>query len=430
MPTRRTVLSAAAGLAGLTCLPMLAGCGSGAPAASGGSLRLGWWGNETRNKMTNQLIVAFQNANPGVTVAGEPGEWASYWEKLATQTAGNDAPDVIQMSINYIREYGDRGALLDLKEAGVESADLAPGTIEAGQVGNKLYGINGGVNSSVIVANPHLFELAKVELPDDKTWTWDSYRELAAELTAKLPKGSYGSTSFWGGSDTMFNAWLRQHGKALYTETGLGFDASDAQGFMELMQASLAAKAIPSPAESAEDDAKPLAQQMVATDRSALSLSYSNIIAAIDAASGRDMVLLRPPSVTGRASERKAWFNASMLWSINSRTKNRELAGKLVNFLVNSVDGGAILLAERGLPANTKVRAAIKTKLSAADQKAATFLTAIEPELGTPPIIPIAGASDLPSIFQRHCSEVAFGRKSAAEAAKAFVDEVTKNIKR
>jgi len=426
MTSRRLFLSATAGLAATVGL---AACG--APAGGGGTaLRLGWWGNETRNKMTNDAIAAFQTANPGVTVAGEPGEWASYWEKLATQTAGNDAPDVIQMSINYIREYGDRGALLDLKDAGVESGDLAPGTIESGQVGDKLYGINGGVNSSVIVGNPTLFEKAGVDLPDDTTWTWESYRDLAAELTAKLPKGTYGSTSFWGGSDTMFNAWLRQHGKALYTETSLGFDVADAQGWLELMQTFLDAKAIPTAAETAEDDAKPLAQQMVATDRSAMSLSYSNIIAAIDQASGHDMALLRPPSVTGKAAERQAWFNASMLWSISARSKNPELAGKLVNFLVNSVEGGEILLAERGLPANTKVREAIKSKLSPADQKAATFLTEIEPELGTPPIIPIAGASDLPAILQRHSADVAFGRKSPADAATAFVDEVTKNIKR
>lgn len=429
MTSRRLFLSATAGLAAAAGL---SACGANSGPATGGEtkLRLGWWGNETRNKLTNDVIAAFQTANPGVTVAGEPGEWASYWERLATQTAGNDAPDVIQMSINYVREYGDRGALLDLGKAGVESKDFAPGTVESGQVGDNLYGLNAGVNSSVIVANPALFEQAKVDLPDDRTWTWDSYRELAAELTGKLPKGSFGSTSFWGASDTMFNAWLRQHGKSLYTETDLGFDAADAQGFMELMQASLTAKAIPTAAETAEDDAKPLAQQLAASGKAAMALYYSNQVAALDAASGKDMVLLRPPSVTGKATDRKAWFNASMLWSINARSKHAETAAKLVNFMANSIDGGTILLAERGLPPNTKVREAIKPKLSKSDQKAATFLTDIEPELGTPPIIPIVGASDLPTIYQRHCADVAFGRKSAADAAKAFVDEVTKNIKK
>ena len=53
-------------------------------------------------------------ANPGVKISGQPGEFNSYWDKLATQTAGGTAPDIIQMDMAYIAEYGTRGALLDL----------------------------------------------------------------------------------------------------------------------------------------------------------------------------------------------------------------------------------------------------------------------------------------------------------------------------
>ena len=76
---------------------------------------MAWWGNPTRNKNTEAMIAAYTAANPNVKISGQPGEFASYWDKLATQTAGGTAPDIIQMDMAYISEYGTRGALLDLE---------------------------------------------------------------------------------------------------------------------------------------------------------------------------------------------------------------------------------------------------------------------------------------------------------------------------
>ena len=72
------------------------------------------WGNDSRLKLTEEAVTAFEQANPGITVQVENSEFGSYWDKLATQTAANDAPDVIQMDESYIAAYGGRSALLDL----------------------------------------------------------------------------------------------------------------------------------------------------------------------------------------------------------------------------------------------------------------------------------------------------------------------------
>jgi len=106
----------------------LAGCSRGGGGGTGGGggggedgvgLTFTWWGNEVRNANTSEMIAAYVEANPGITIEEQPGEWASYWDRLATQTAGNTAPDVIQMDMAYISEYGQRGALLDLAEHGI-----------------------------------------------------------------------------------------------------------------------------------------------------------------------------------------------------------------------------------------------------------------------------------------------------------------------
>jgi multiple sugar transport system substrate-binding protein len=43
-------------------------------------LALSWWGDPTRNKNTEAMIDAYQQANPNVKIKPQPGEGSSYWD--------------------------------------------------------------------------------------------------------------------------------------------------------------------------------------------------------------------------------------------------------------------------------------------------------------------------------------------------------------
>src|SRR5215218_9027563 len=302
---RRQFLIGAGGLAAAATTTM--GLGACAPGATGGgsqggeggsqgptTLALAWWGNPTRNKNTEAEIAAFQKANPNVTLKGQPGDFASYWDKLATQTAGGTAPDIIQMDMAYISEYGTRGALLDLKD--VDVSKFAEGTVDSGKINDKLVGVNAGINSAVIMGNPKIFEKAKMDLPDDKTWTWDQLSEVAAEVASKagVPFGVEGNLF---GADPMFGAYLRQNGKELFTEKDVGFEPADVQAWFDLMMKFQKAKAIGTPQQISEEGStgggKPVDQAAVVLGKAALQYYNSNQLEALNAASGESLKLLR-----------------------------------------------------------------------------------------------------------------------------------------
>ncbi len=138
------------------------------------------------------------------------------------------------MDMAYIAEYGNRGALLDLEKNGADTSKFIEGTVDSGKINGQLVGVNAGINSAVIVANPKIFEKAKMDLPDDKTWTWDQLSEVAAEVASKagIPFGVEGNLF---GADPMFGAYLRQNGKELFTEKDVGFEPADAQAWFDLM---------------------------------------------------------------------------------------------------------------------------------------------------------------------------------------------------
>jgi multiple sugar transport system substrate-binding protein len=433
---RRQFLIGAGGLAAAATTMGLAACAPGSQGDSGSQgggeggaaeLALAWWGNPVRNKNTEDMIAAYTQANPNVKISGQPGEFNSYWDKLATQTAGGQSPDIIQMSLNYIADYGTRGALLDLKD--VDVSKFAEGTVESGKINDKLVGVNAGINSAVIFANPTVFEKAKMELPDDKTWTWDQLSEVAAEVASKAGV-PFGIASLMGLSHDGFNLFLRQNGKELFTPDGLGFEVADAQAWYDLMVKFQKAKAMGTPEQISEESAKPLDQSAIAVGDAAMQYYNSNQLEAVSAAAGGDylMGMLRFPSLTGKATDRKDWYRASMLWSASAKTKNPEAAIAWINWFANDPAAAGIDKAERGIPPNTEILSEVTPKLSEAQQVVAKFITDIKPEVANTPIAPLPGGGPLPEVLFRNGIDVLFGRASSADAAKKFVDEVKSNL--
>jgi multiple sugar transport system substrate-binding protein len=436
---RRQFLIGAGGLAAAATTMGLAGCAPGSQGGSGSQggggeggtteMALAWWGNPTRNKNTEAMIAAYTQANPNVKISGQPGEFNSYWDKLATQTAGGQAPDIIQMDMAYIAEYGTRGALLDLKD--VDVSKFAEGTVDSGKINDKLVGVNAGINSAIIFANPAVFEKAKMELPDDKSWTWDQLSEVAAEVASKAGV-PFGVASLVG-SDPAFASFLRQNGKELFTPDGLGFEAAEAQAWYDMMVKFQKAKALGTPEQISEESAKPLDQSAVVVGDAAMQYYNSNQLEAVSAAAkqatgGELMAMLRFPSLAGKATERKAWYKASMLWSASAKTKNPEAAVAWINWFANDPAAADIDKAERGIPPNTEILAEVTPKLSEAQQVVAKYITDIKPEVANTPIAPPPGGGTLAEVLFRNGIDVLFGRSSSADAAQKFVDEVKSNL--
>ncbi len=132
MTTRRNFI---AGVSATAATAALAACSSSATTASTPTaddtspvtLRFAWWGNDVRNKNTAQVIADYMKLHPNVTITGEPGEWGTYWDKLSTQVAGGNAPDIIQMDEQYIRDYSKKGILADLSKLPIDTEQVRQG---------------------------------------------------------------------------------------------------------------------------------------------------------------------------------------------------------------------------------------------------------------------------------------------------------------
>ncbi|MCT9869038.1 ABC transporter substrate-binding protein [Paenarthrobacter aurescens] len=430
--TRRKLRASALVAATAAAVLALTACGGGGSEAKSADgkveLRFAWWGGDKRAQVTQAAIAAFEAENPNIKIKPEYGDWSGYWDKLATQVAANDAPDIIQMDEKYITEYSTRGALLDLSKYDIDTSKLDQAALDAGKGEKGLTGIAAGINAATILANPAVFQAAGVALPDDKTWTWEDFERISAEVTAKSPKGTYGAAAY-GTDEASLGVWLRQNGKSLYTDDGkLGFEPSDIAEWWSFLKELSEKKAVPSASEVVEAEAAPLDQSGLATGKNGLAFWWSNQLPALEKAAGGELQILRFPSKTGKAADAKLWYKASQFWSASSRTKHPEETAKFINFLTNNVKAGEALLADRGVYPNSEVREAIAPKLAKADVKVVDFIDQIKGELGEAPAAPPKGAGAIQEIVKRYTSEVLFDRLSTEEAGKKAVDEMKSAI--
>lgn len=405
---------------------------TGCSGSSGGggdkvTLRFIWWGNDTRNQLTQKVIDAYVAKHPNIKIEVETSDFASYWQKLSTQFAGGDAPDVIQMDEKYISEYATQGALADLGELGIDTSNFADGTVEPGKIDGKLYGATMAINAPVFLANKAVFDKAGVKVPNDKTWTWDDFTKLAKDVQAK-GNGEYFGTENLIGIDGATKIWIRQNGGQQFTADGIGFDETQITPWFQYWKDLTGTGTAPATA-TIENQTTGVDQSLLGTNKLAIGYQWSNQVNAVQKATGSDILLLRPPTKSGKADDAQLWYKSSMYLSASAKSKHPKEAAEFMNYLLNDPEAGAILGTERGIPVNTKVRDAITPSLDEVNKKVVDFMKSIESEISPGGAVPLPGGGQSETIQRRASDQVLLGTLDPAAAAKQYVTELKAAMK-
>ncbi|WP_222195568.1 ABC transporter substrate-binding protein [Modestobacter italicus] len=439
-PTR---LGVAGGVLGL--LLTTAACGGddggGGAAADGGTtredgpvnMRFSWWGSDTRHAATQELIDLYESQNEGVTIEGDFTGFADYWDRLATSTAGGEAPCIMQQDTRYVREYADRNALLDLspyiEDGTIDNSNLDENVAETGMVEDATYAIPTGVNAFSVVIDPQAYAAAGVEVPDGESWTWDEMVETAAQVTQATGGQVYGMQAMGlNGGDTNFEVYAREHGEALFDENGeIGFTQETLVDWWNIEKQASESGAEPPPSTTVEVFNGGVDQALVATGRGASGFWWTNELPALTAGAGHELQFLRFPTEEGNG-ETGMYLKPAMFWAISSDCESPQEAAMFLDWLINSEEAVNIIKADRGLPVNTELRDQIAPTLDAPGQAAVAFVEEITPDLQDPPALPPQGAGEVQSILQRYTEQILFDQISVEDAAEQFMTEVESAI--
>ncbi|RSM57769.1 ABC transporter substrate-binding protein [Actinoplanes sp. ATCC 53533] len=376
-----------------------------------------WWGAEGRAKLTEQALDLYTQKHPNVTFKKTWQANQGYFDKLATLTAGGNAPDVFQIDDNFIAEYAGRNVTLDLtsysNDGKLDLSKFSPGLKEYGVVDGKLAGVAFGENTQGLVYNKTLLD--KFKLPAPTTgMSWADYITWAENVSkvAKVPGTMDPSASYQA-----FWVWLRQQGKDLYKGKEIGFTEQDVTAWFDLWKGARDRGATPTPDVIHEGNATDISKQLVVTGKAATSWVWANQMPELKKNTKDELGVIAYPG-----DPKAQWARASMYFSVFRGSPNKDKAVDVLNFLVNDPEAGKILGTDRGLPSNLDVRKAVAETVTDPSMKQTI---AVQDELGknfsSAPAVPLKGHSKLRSELIRVAEEVQYGRQTPAQGGTAFV---------
>ncbi|QPP07491.1 sugar ABC transporter substrate-binding protein [Streptomyces bathyalis] len=185
---RRTLLAGA-----LAATPVAAGAATGCSAGgasartSGGrtTISYGMW-DQLQVAGMEKIIKAFEAEHPKISVSIQVTPFTSYWTTLKTAMRGGSAPDVFWMNAVNLQLYASEGVLEPLDpfierdgfDMGVHPEEL----LRMYTYERTRYAMPKDFDTIGLWYNKELFDKAGIKYPDE-SWTWDTVRDAAAELT-------------------------------------------------------------------------------------------------------------------------------------------------------------------------------------------------------------------------------------------------------
>lgn len=429
-------------LVAVSSLALMGACSSGkggegttpgaAPEKKDITLSFQWWGNDDRASVTQEVVELYEKNNPGVKIQTSFAPDANYWEKMATQVAGGNAPDVFQMKLEFFQEYQARGVIKDLSEftSGdspvIATSDMLEQYLAAGVIDGATYGVPTGRSTQAFFYDPKVWQEYGLSEPA-VGWTWEDL-EAAGEIVKEKSGGDKVIMSDIGNEQPWFESWLLPKGKSIYTKDGeLNFTQEDLEDFWTFTQ-DMSKSGIFTSASVTTSNDRTMATSPLVKGQSLGEINDVSLSSAYFQSFGE--VRLAPIPQHADGIQGASYAGVTQLLVVSENSPHPEEAAKFIDFFLNDLEAGAILGITRGMPANEAILAKLAANFDEGDKATYAFEQTVgETLLPRPPVAPEGGSQNLLD-FKNGYDRVIFDQETPAVAAanvfKKFQDNISK----
>ncbi|MDD9266144.1 ABC transporter substrate-binding protein [Paenibacillus sp. GCM10023248] len=350
---------------------------STAPATAAASnepvkLRIMWWGATVRHEATLAALKLYTEKHPNVTFEPEYSGIDGYLDKLSTQAAANNAPDIMQLDPGWISDWAGRNQLAPLTGVNVEKIDAK--VLSGGQAGGKQYAMPLGSVAYGMIYDKAAMDKLGLKAPQNG-WTWDDFFALAKEAKTKLPEGQY-FTKDYAGDYFAYSAYQYAKGKGMVVSADGKFNVDQAsflewtRNFEELRKAGIVP---PADVNSSDKEFDPKMDLMV-NGKILFRMGFSSNYGSWDSLKKGAYALVTMP----RSVEAGGWLKPSLYLGVSATSKKAEEAKKFVDWFVNDPEAAKLLTTVRGLPVNKEIAASLESSMSDVDKIGSALLHATE----------------------------------------------------
>lgn len=417
--TEKSGEKSADGAAGTTA------AGGTADAAANGeqvTLRFAWWGSDSRHQALLGVIDAYQKKNPNVKVEAEYQGYDGYYEKIMTTLSSNTAPDIIQLSKEWLPDIqGAKHYLADLSTLPVDLTTLKDRLLEiAGTYNGEPNIFPCTVGGSVTYVNKDFADQHGIDLT--KQYTWDEIKELGRTIH-EADEEAYLMTADADMLNRLFvQPYLAQKtGKPLIDEEtyAMNFTEADAveafQNVMELYESN----ALEPFGEAATFAGQADQNMKWVNGKIGMIIDYTGSAPKYLASTDSPLDVI-PMPVTSDAKCSGVAYSGDRGYAINDNSAHKEEAAKFLDFLMNDPEAIAICKTDVGYcPTKQSDDILIAAGVVSEIQKKGVELS--EPNSYTNNMI--SGNTELEVIRKDLIQEVVYQDITPEEAAKELVEQ-------
>lgn len=388
------------------------------------TLRMAWWGSQTRHDATNEVIEMYEADHPGVTIETEFFDMDSYFTKLDTLVAAGDVWDIFQLGGNFPKYINSIEPLNPYMDSGViDVSDTGESFLKTTQNSDGTQvGISIGTNTNGIAYDPAMFQEAGMKEPGDN-WTWADWKQACLQITDKL--GVYGSSrmdNFIMGVTQGISQIEKDANFFNEDGTGLAWtDPTSIANYLSMIKELTDAGAYPD-AGAIKEIGVDIENDYLVTGDAAMTYVASNQLIAIVNAAGRELRIAPIPRQRADGPYGMIVQSSQML-SLSKNSKHKEEAAKFIDYFVNSIEANQVLNGERGVPIMTKVRDAVKAQ---ADESGRMMFDFVDQIGNYPPensnVISPEPKTEIEDQYKLLVERVQLGEITPEDAAREFMD--------
>lgn len=319
------------------------------------TIRMSWWGGDSRHTATIAAIEAFEAKYPNIKVDTEYSGWDGWAEKCSTALVAGTAPDVMQVNWNWLYQFSADGSkFVDLNEYKdtISLQNYPEKTLEQCVVADKLQALPIGTTGKCFFWNKTTFENAGLETPK----TIDDLMNAGTVFKETLGDDYYPIAMFGYERMLLMLYYLQsKYGKQWVEDGKVNYSLEEVKEGLDWI------------CSLEENHVMPTIATLIGSGSNVLEKTQGWIEGKYagfyewDSAQPKFEQALNPGQefvlgdfITGIGEYEAGLTKISQCFAITESSQHKKEAAMLVEFLTSDPEGVAILGTERGMLANSE----------------------------------------------------------------------------
>ena len=347
-----------------------------APADGDVSLKISWWGGDSRHEATQKAIDAFMAKNPNIKVDVQFGAWSGWEEAMSTAFYAGTAPDVNQINWNWLESYSADGkTFLDLNTVS-DYFDLSQYSQEALNtcaLAGELQAIPVSMTGRIFYWNKATFDKAGIGTPttlEELYAAGETFKNTLGDEYYPLACGEYDRMIL------MVYYLESKYGKAWVENSVLNYSVDEIKEGLDFIDSLEDKHVIPTIATITGDGADSLDKNPKWMDgRYAGIFEWDSSASKFGSALAEGQELVVGDYFPDFGDTKGGFSKVSLAFAISENTPYPAESAKLLNFLLNEDEGTSLMASERGIPlskaalANCEAKGLLDAKVAEANKK-------------------------------------------------------------